>query len=434
MKQCSNCGQEWQDEAIVCGTCGTSLDETVATVPAELSTVPSEAPEKKKTGLLIVLIAAAVVIIGAVVAGFLTDWFGLIEDTDAGKSNDTDVSANANTDPVGDTQMSDPPTSLVAAFEAFSDIDTMTIIVTADVKTGDPALSSSSTLTWRTVTDDDGKVTMLAQNDMATKLYLDGVTYTLEEDYADKSESEEDVDWNELLSGELFAEGVDAESFVTALYQEYLTDEEWATAFLGYSRDGEVYTFEPDLYKLCKELMRIVEEKGAFTEENIDYLKTALDSWDESEAEDSSETLKLVFTAKDNILTKMQLVIVEEGVSYDILMEITDVGTTVITDSEIESVKKTVDEWVEKDICPECGQRLYGEELCWWCDEEADYDYCENCGAYGDVYVCGNYYVCAECLEIYDICDKCGAFAEVQYNDGYDLCEECNAEYDELIG
>ena len=312
--------------------------------------------KSKKKGLIIGLIVAATVILGVVVTGLLTNWFGLLS----------------------------PLHRLIRATSNTLEAESMTIsVVGVDGEEFD----------YKYTIDEAGDITLLIEDDNSRSLIHDDEGYFFRDywsyagnfeindnvtDIRDNLMSDE-VDWKDILKKFDAEEHVDPDAvvpFLKALYIEYLCDETWLEEKAGFKRDGDVYTFKPDIEELGDVILQLDDEHDLFSYNLKKDLKRLIKQWDEI-----GEVEKLEFTVDGKYLSKIVLEVSDNYDSYEVVVEFSDIDETVLSE-----VIDEVEEWIENDHCAECGNRMYGYvfsgyrcQACYY-----GYYYCERCGDYAE--------------------------------------------------
>lgn len=364
------------------------------------------APKKKKKGLLISLIVVVLLISGVVIAGFLTDWFGIISPFD----------------------------KLVLAFKNTLEADSLT--VKWEVSAG----KSSGEVDARIIIDrEKEEFTAFIEANNTSRLYYDEKLYYYDEDsdYADTLNfdtdeifdsyndvySEEGVDWDELIDKLSLKKFIDADkmdAFIEALRTNYLNNSEWMTKALDFKRESNVYSISPDLEMIYDDILDLAKDmdvlkkdgKNAISEaqKNIDKIIEQLE-------------IEVSITLDGNYISKIEAEMSFDNSIIEFVIEISDINDTEITEEEIEDFIDEVKEAIENDKCPDCGERMYGTETCYNCPM-----YCYDC--YDRFpkdemnYYDGSYY-CDDCVEECDWCGDAVPEDDLYYYGGYEYCYDC---------
>lgn len=481
MKICNSCGAQLDDNMKFCNKCGTPVDmpqnntfvdmADEATVgvgvdapqveipQVETSQVTTEQPpvefaavsfepqpetleqkpkKKKKIGLIIGIIAAVLVVVGAVVAGFLTDWFGLAKkDEEAPKTK-----------------------PLVASEGVFSDIlnaayntalaDSLTFKVDMDATSSFGFNVNMTVVDSRFVIDQENEdITGLMEIPGSKLLIYDGMQYTYNSQVPSESSVEEMFESSDMgeffefraelkennddstvisvLLGQLdeedkenMSEYVDPdklEDFLNDTIETYFNDEAWLTEYMGYSKSEDAYVFEPDVEKLCDELNRIVSESDAFTAEGKEKAEEAFENIKDSVDESDLDELKVSITLKEGYFDTVQIDAKNSEGEYIIKVGFADINNTSISQDEIDEVIEDTEAAIEESKCEVCGEQVYDPEY---------HGDCASCGAHGEIWEDS---LCYDCY--YEVetqvgeCEECGAVDELYEWDGRMLCLSC---------
>ncbi len=446
MKYCPNCGKELPDEAAFCGECGCAMPVAQAEVYAETAYpegyaqtyaegypeaypqaypqaypeyIPEQPPKKKKTWLWI-LLGVLGVLIAAAVVGFFTNWFGLVS----------------------------PLHGLGKAFAKTGSAESMTVKMTLKYTDEDGESEKESGEIRVVLDEDEEKIYYITESEGSTMLFDDGDVYTYIEaededdyDYAYVQESEEsagkeyfeayedfydgkDIDWEEWVE---FAELEDyikankMEDFIKEFNKEYLCNSEWLEKTLGFEKDGNTYTFEPNFKRLSKEVTKIVDDSRAFTDEAKEIVEEAMEEVKEG-AEEDDISLTVSFTVKGGVISEIAIKATSGDNKVEYTIEITDVNKTSITSADREEIRDKVEQLIDENTCDTCGDTL------WFQDEDDYHGDCSFCDDHGDLrYTVDDKPACYDCYyEATHSCQKCGDSSAYYNYDGYDrLCYDC---------
>lgn len=412
MKKCSHCGAERPDADKICTHCGTPLPSEVSVMPA-VEVPPVTKPKKKKKGLWIGLGVSAAVLAVVVAAGALTNGFGLIT----------------------------PLSGLFKAAKKTLEANSYTVDLSVTAK-GD-GWNNKIAVDGRAVLDWEKKdVTAFAEFDGEEYLLYEDDFYSFEgarsyksrmpvsevgdavEDVYDKEEKT--LDWDKLLklSGlDDHVNGDNINGFIKTVYMECLCDDTWLEEKLGYEKNGNVYTFRPDLEETVEDLFEYACDADVFERDAEKFLKENL----KNASFDIIKDFEVSFTVEKGVITKIEgMLKIDDAERATLTVELTlrDVGKTVISEEEIDDFIDRVEDAIDDDTCPDCGNRKWGDDMCLYCNR------CDLCGDYtygGSTYNYGDYEtLCYDCY--YDhVCQRCGAWTYTQYQyGGYDtLCADC---------
>lgn len=413
MKNCTNCGAQLSDDALFCGGCGTaqpsapvvSVDEPVTSdapvVSVDEPGVPSApiapTPKKKIKPLHLVLIISAGIVL-LVLIGALTNWFGLYTPIDR----------------------------LALAFKKTVTAESYTVEIS----------SGNDEYTVKAVYDEDEEtVTRLIESDYYKELYYDGSWYYLDDYYSDINDEDqddqykihesikklEDSDWEDILDDTGLDKQVDSdnlEDFFKALYKKYLKDGKWMEDDMGFEKDGNVYTFEPDVETVCDDLLDLARDKEILKskyEDSLDELEDELE-----DVEDEIDNLKIEITLAKGYISEINCKIKINGENENLKIEFSDINKTEIDEDEIDDIIDDVKEAIAEDRCHDCGERRWGSDYCYQCSY-----YCHGCYEYYDEDEMLSDDYCRNCAFF---CEDCGDVTpndDMYYYNGEDLCWDC---------
>lgn len=310
--------------------------------------VPPEAPKKRHVGLIIGIITAVVILGGILLAGLLTDWFGLA---------------------------ADPCKEIAEAFSNTFASDSLTMDVYMD--TGSTKMSGTLTVAQDVQKHEfafllDGQIedsgftldmTMGLSGDKMV-IGLAGQYYSIDvqeevDAYWDAAASQdddeqEDVDWEDILDlmekelksqldSETLAEiyeHVDFEALDDCLeaYGECYRDADWLENYAGYSKSKEngetIYRFNPQLQRFLKESLRMF--RSAFVQpeeydELMDELKSGGDDFDGTD-------ICISFGVKDRLLTSIAMEVTVDGEKMELEYSFRDCNKTRVDTNLIEKI------------------------------------------------------------------------------------------------
>lgn len=440
MKRCVQCGAERPDGDKICTFCGTPLpvvEEGVtppveAETPSEVSADPKPKKKKKKKGLLIGLLVLLVLLIGTAVAGWLTNWFGLVT----------------------------PLSGLLKAAKKTAEAGSFTVEISLKEK-GDWG-SSKHSAEGRAIVDWEKKeLTAFGEVNGDEYLLVDDDFYSLDGAYSYKStmpvneagkESEElvdiqkgEIDWEGIfdrlgLDEQLNAKNMNA--FIKKTYTDYLCDDEWLEENLGFEKDGGVYTFRPDVERVAESIVDMASETDVFKKDAQNQVEDFLDDVNFNVIQD----FEVSFTVEGGYITNVKVVLEIDDELLTAEITLTEIGKTTISQEEIDDFIDEVEDFIEDDTCSECGYRMWGRDECYRCN----YETCEYC--YKDIHTGGGestygyeHYdpLCYDCYTnfIFETCEYCHDDIDTRYEriylggsysmlcyDCYDghVCDRCN--------
>ena len=373
-------------------------------------------PKKKKfLKPLIISLVAVVVVIGVVVAGLLTNWFGLckplqgvvdaFENTFKAESCEINVEMANKFD---DTQ--------VENFNIKYNIDKANEDITMLVNGGGNQACVYDSKSYSL--DKEGKAEI---NDFDSKAVFEAIGKLEDES--------EDTDFGKIVK-EAELEHVfdpdEIDAFVDELKSDYLEDKGWLEEYLGFEKDGDKYMFDIDFEKLCDELIRISDESDAITKDAKKDIEESLEELS-AQAEKLEIGGKITITVKDDYIDNILCeVTVQEITVVEITLSFIGVNSTEISEDEINEIKTAVEKKLD-DKCDTCGAKVVIEDL---------HGECEMCGAHGELTISSNYEkLCENCListdidtylnTLSDYCSNCGKDTAQYVLDGEPYCLDC---------
>lgn len=396
MRKCTVCNHEWPDAVLFCGVCGGSTEEVptpayVAPEGAAFVPVEEETPIKKKSlkGLWLALVA--VVLCGALVTGFITNWFGLFSPwSKVGRAALRVFKADSATIAFRMEQHDDGDDGETIDGTLYVVLDEDAEEITGYMELnngGSQVVAIDGDRGYEYTTSEDNVVTSAEINEVDSEEFFD-----MRDEFLDALK-ERDTDWEDViddLGWEDYLDEDEMDKFVRQLNRKYFGNTRWLKKNMGYSRKGNTISFDIDPEKFLEALLDIVDDSDAFTRQGKreigDALEEALDALDEQEADVS---IKISFTVKGLYLSNVHMELSgevdgEEG-HIEVDADISDVNKTEVTRDEIRDVRSIVDRWLEAegiiyDECEECSdfgevQYYQGEYLCDSCYYERRYDY-----------------------------------------------------------
>lgn len=358
MKVCQTCGEPMQEQDQFCQSCG-GVAQAPGDADAGAADQPMPQPVKKpKKGWLIGAIVALVVIVGGVIAGLLTDWFGLAT----------------------------PLHGLISATEKTLKAESMTVRVTGD--------DEECEIRWKMDRETYQAVAMWSDNG-SDYLLSHGKQYRYSSQYPsvsvlhdedelidmiDEFLTDDGIDWEALIKEYDLEDDIDADvldTFLKSLYRDCLCNDEWLEEYLSFEKDGDVYHFEPNIKAIGEDILDRADEAELFSKNAMRSLRSAVD-----EVADEVEIASLDITVQDGYLSSIRFTLIDHTYEYDYTVEISDVNETDITEQEIEDFIDKVETAIEKDTCPTCGKRLYGDSSCSNCSSSKK---CDRCGSTNSV-------------------------------------------------
>ena len=443
MKTCISCGAQCDDSMNFCNKCGTPfaapqaaevvapvtnmadeatvgvndfmppvaenvVEAPVVEAPQEFANVSfapqPEAPKKKsKKGLIIGIIVAVVVLLGAAVAGYFTDWFGLAKEEE--KKEDKKPAATQKVH------------KSAGVFTEISEAMTNTFLADNLSIKGDFEMAGQNMtmLDGRVVFDEEAQDIIMLMETMGSSMMLyEGKMYTHMVDGTGSIEETDSYEEametffkarEEALSGDKkmdiaallaeMSEGDKAEmseyvdpdkleDFINDATKNYFDNEEWLKEYMGFKKSSNTYSFKIDADKFCDEIIRIVNESDAFTDEAKEEFEAGVDesiraALSESGIEEFSITLK------DGYIEAISITVNAEGMETTITITFFDINNTEISSGEIEEMQANTEQAIEDSTCADCGEVMYDPEF---------HGDCVECGEHGDLWDDG---LCDEC-------------------------------------
>ena len=421
MKFCASCGVQLEDTANVCTVCGAQQPSLEPQMASDF-VYPVEEPLKKKHGKVVLLVVLFFFLGTAAIAvlGYFTGCFGILS-------------------PVDRIALAAKRTMLADNFTA-----------SIEYEYTYESATDTQELDLRYVVD-KGKenLTLFYESDYATSLiHEDGRYYVDDDDYGytgdidtdeffetynqlSGKEEQEEIDWDDLIEDadlEEYVKGDAMEDFLEEFYDELLDDSKWQKNTLGLKKDGNTYTFTPNIQKTYDDVVALAKDKGVMTSELKDNIKYYEE--DIEETIQDIDDLAISFTLKGRYLSQIVVEVTYQKYTVRYTIDFSDVNETQISKKEIEDFIDQAEELEEKDKCPTCGTRRYGSDHCWKCEEQ-----CDNCYTYYNsdsmTYHRSSYYCNSCCTEQ---CRSCGKWLPpnvmvyISYY-GYYQCYDCYYNY-----
>lgn len=377
---CPNCGKEAENGAAFCENCGKPLcgaepEQTprnsaeaqwnAAQTPAypdsaapQMNAVPPEAKKKSHVGLVIGLAAAATILCGTMVAGALTNWFGLaggpaqticraIQKTAAQNSGTIEIDCKIAEDTSSNYDDSEGTSQRTDSGEI-----TGTVQWTGNRKERELSINAEYTLSAGGM---EQNCVLALYNGYLIYSIGDG-TYAVDvskkldalfDNLEDCEEQDwEDLDWEEVLDEgsegayEEASEYIDFDALNQCLkeYWNCLNDTGWLEENAGYSceRDGSetVYSFKLPLEKFLPATLE--KFRGAFR--NADDYNKVTDTLKEKENVLSSVQPSFSVSLQDGMLSSVQMKAEYENIQADFRCTYSKIGETEVDTEKLEAL------------------------------------------------------------------------------------------------
>lgn len=476
MKKCPNCGTQWDDAVAFCGKCGTRTEEIPAndesitqpeettsteayTVPVSVDPSPAPAnneppynepenepeskPKKSKRKLIIAIIVAIVILAAVAVTGYLTDWFGLTPPIKKlFNSIDNTISANSMTLDVKLESGRGEYTSDESAnirYVINPKAEELTIMIDDHYMIIDELFyykSTGGTSEYAAIDEYDISELFKYYNAFVVNKTFD---MDLIGDAIDDADGSDYIDTDKL------------KPTLEMILEDYLFNEEWLEKTAKFSKDGDTYTFNPNLKKVFKDFRSICKDTDAIIDDELrEELIEEIDDIIE-EIEEDGLKLKITITV-DGGYIKECVIEVEYGSNlydepyYDKLtISFSNINETEITNEEIQSFADEVNRRIAENTCATCGDTTWYSEhgSCKECGAHYTSSYydgycydcyykdCDSCGSNHATYTYRGHNLCYDCYydSDYDCCDLCCHYGYTYYYKGYDLCWDCYLDY-----
>ncbi len=381
MKNCLNCGAQLEDDAAFCASCGTEQAAPVA------EDTPVEAPKKKsKLPLVIVLIVVLLALVGGVVAGFLTDWFGLVSPKEEEKEELT-------------------YSTLAAAAKATFKANSLTLESEVSHGGSGEVMAVANEMNVRFLFDRDDMLnsTVLMESGSLKYLLSDGVAYSFAHGEYQKQEETKGV-WFAPAVDEMFGEeDINWDALMDAVTDSVFAPNSFSTDALEAACDT------------CRnDKMKLTVKGSTFTYTGAD------------------KAVSVAFTVKNDLLTKLVFKMKQDGSETRLMVSFSNVNETAIPEAEINDFVSLVESFCVPP-CDKCGDQdgTYekgGYNLCYDCNQK--YDECGNCGRFAQL-TDGK---CEECLAAVAMSCMCcqttenvSSVYESRTWTTYYFCDECNS-------
>ena len=396
MKKCSVCGQCWPDGITFCSVCGgTVLDVPAAVqepqVEAATTLITAEPPARKKPRRKAwIAILAVVLVIAIVVGGFCTNWLGLFSPLN-GLMKAAERTLRADSITVTYVEKYNSESSYrESEYEMYIALNEDERTVMAYVEDhysytdkGDTGEDDSYRRTHVTAIEGDREYRYTTNEDSeVTSAYISECHY---KDFF--KARQEDLDWEEIIEQyglERYVDADEMDNFVKEVYKKYLDNQQWLEDTLGYSREGNTYTFSIDIEKLCESMIEAVEESYAFSDWFTQNTKQDIEQFlHEMNQEKIDPEIEISITVGGRYLSNILVEIRDMngiGTKEEYEITISDVNATVVEDKDIRRAKSKVNGYLdEKDI---------------------EYGHCEDCWDFGRLYKWGDALYCDNCYDL----------------------------------
>lgn len=482
MNICPICGKENRENSKFCFSCGASLTQndnnniivenvnephptenaltneqplnsefTEATTQPVMDNltdfISEEPPKKKKKSIIITAIISVFVIVGVVIAGFLTDWFGLISPLD--KLSQAFINTFSAKNFTVEMSVQTLGNSIGMDLKYVINPETKKLIILGETE-------QSGAVSNILIYKGDG-YTYSKQGDTTYAEITKNIINEEEifEKYNELQDDPEEVDWEDLIEElkiEKYINGDKFEALLNDFYNNKFSNEEWIKSYLGFKEDGNTYIFSPDLKKLVDEIANTCYDSDAFSNEVKESMREVLKNEQLATILDQID-IKLTITLDDGYVSEMKLTLNVPNTPAIILSyKFKDINKTEIGEKEIEDFKATVQKIIDDNTCQQCGEQTFfeihgecpecgkhsdisfGDGVCWECnmDSSSDgYGYCNNCGEYANTYSTFNFHLfCEDCNDNFPYkelengyCSTCGKYSELSFN--YTDCNDC---------
>lgn len=328
----------------------------------------------KKLVKIIVIALSAIIVVGTVIIGFCTHWFGLA------------------LGPMGKLIKATKNTLAAKSFVMELSIG------------GDEAEITYAKL--------GSKAAVMIDTEYSQTLIYNGQEYYITEDgYANFYDAEEydpffdavddindgkEPDWDDIIE-DLYAEDyIDdkhVDEFFDIMLNKKLTDKEWLEDYLGFDKDGNVFSFSFNLGDTYEEIIDIADDARVLKERKSEYMYD-IDYMNEI-------TVDAEIVVEKNKLAEIELTLSHERYNgTKISVSFSDYGEDVLDKDEvndfIDEVEEAKEEYDRIHYCAYCGDwKSYG--VCTDCDYYG-YGWCDDCGYRDTLYDRNGTYYCYDCL------------------------------------
>lgn len=285
-----------------------------------------------------------------------------------------------------------------------------------------------------TILQDDG--------DSATLIY-ENKQYDKSEKYANVSDADtdnffdfynklsgkeewEEIDWDYYLEELDLDESLKAErmdDFVEAVYDELIGSTRWQKKALGLKKNGNTYTFKPDMLKIYNDVVDLAKKQGVMTSEGKRELS-------EGEHEIKKDLKELDLSVSVTLQGRyVESIVIEtngdgEDEKYHVEICIFNINKTEISDGEMENFMDQINTLEKENRCPYCAKPRYEANHCQQCERQ-----CDKCDSYGYINYITQYrgrYYCMVCCD--GNCASCGKRlpkSAMYHHYGTYKCYEC---------
>ncbi len=337
---CHNCGSKiqrdpdtwapdaWQEQKRFCPNCGQLLPEDVRQCPNCSSQEAAPAPKKRK-GLVWILVAAAsaILVLGIVIAGLLTDWFGLNGPmAQIGRAAQKTARAESMT---VDYEIEISGMTMEGRIDLVLDLENRNIMALGDMTIallGQTAEGQLALYEDQLIIVTEGRYSYQDMSQQMEAIY-------------DAYEEDREVDWQEVLEtllGEETAEMLDGEEFgrcLASFSAQKLNNRSWLRENAGYSLEKEddlkSHCFQVNAYEFLE--VSLPSFADAFRDE--ENYEEALDSLEERE-DDLDQDMEIVMGIRSGYLAILEYE-VEELV---IKLELEEFNRTQVDEDTLEEM------------------------------------------------------------------------------------------------
>ncbi len=323
---------------------------------------------------IIVIVLSAIIVVGTVIIGFCTHWFGLALGPMGKLIKATKNTLSAKSFVMEITRSGDKKIEIT-----YAKVGSRTAVMIDD--------GYGEYLIY------DGKEYRL-KNDGSRGYIYDMESSELLFDAIDDVNDGKEPDWDDIIE-DLYAEDyIDdkhVDEFVDEMLNKKLTDKEWLEDYLGFDKDGNVFSFSFNLGEVYDEIIDTADDARVLKENRREY---DVAGWNNIDVDAEIDVEK-------NKLSKIQLTLSHKKYnSIKFTVRFFEYGEDVLDKDDvndfIDEVEEAKEEYERIHRCSNCGDwKSYG--VCMDCDYHG-YGYCYRCRYYTSVYDRDGTYYCYDCL------------------------------------